>query len=119
MHNVSLNLKSHGHILLSMKLHPFPVNQSFFPSAMGKFNETALRCMAGFYTKLNVWGSLGLNFDYDGGPIIENGGPIFLYRRRILGGSKSFREGIRTGLSCQTGASKHQVIFASQPFVAT
>ena len=23
----------------------------------------------GFYTKLNVWGSLGLNFDYDGGPI--------------------------------------------------
>ena len=34
---------------------------------------------AGFYTKLNVWGSLGLNFDYDGGPIIENGGPIFLY----------------------------------------
>ena len=28
------------------------------------------------YTKLNVWGSLGLNFDYDGGPINENGGPI-------------------------------------------
>ena len=73
----------------------------------------------GFYTKLNVWGSLGLNFDYDGGPIIENGGPIFLYRRRILGGCKSFREGIRTGLSCQTGVSKHQVIFAFQPFVAT
>ena len=36
-------------------------------------------CCAGFYSKLNVWGSLGLNFDYDGGPIIENGGPIFLY----------------------------------------
>ena len=34
---------------------------------------------AGFYNKLNVWGSLGLNFDYDGGPIVENGGPIFLY----------------------------------------
>ena len=34
--------------------------------------------VAGFYTKLNVWGSLGLNFEYDGGPIIENGGPIFL-----------------------------------------
>ena len=33
----------------------------------------------GFYYKLNVWRSLGLNFDYDGGPIIENGGPIFLY----------------------------------------
>ena len=77
--------------------------------------------MTGFYTKLNVWGSLGLNFAYDGGPIIENGGPIFLYRRRILGGSKSFREAIRTGLtgSCQTGVSKHQVIFTSQPFVAT
>ena len=33
---------------------------------------------SGFYTKLNIWGSLGLNFDYDGGFIIENGGPIFL-----------------------------------------
>ena len=72
----------------------------------------------GFYTMLNVWGSLGLNFDYDGGPIIENGGPFFLYKRRILGGSKSFREGIRTGLSCQTGVAKHKAIFASQPFVA-
>ena len=41
---------------------------------------------SGFYTKLNVWGSLGLNFDYDRGPIIENGGPIFLYKRRILEG---------------------------------
>ena len=77
--------------------------------------------ITGFYTKLNVWGSLGLNFDYDGGPIIENGGPIFLYKRRILGGSTSFREGIQLGLSCQTGVAKHQhqVIFASQPFVAT
>ena len=61
----------------------------------------------GFYTKLNVWGSLGLNFVYDGGPIIENGGPIFLYKSRILEGSTSFREGIRTGLSCQTGVAKH------------
>ena len=26
---------------------------------------------------MNVWGSLGLNFDYDGGPIIENGVPSF------------------------------------------
>ena len=33
---------------------------------------------AGFYIKLVAWGSLGLNFDYDWGPIIENGGPIFL-----------------------------------------
>ena len=30
--------------------------------------------------KRPCWGSLGLNFDYDGGPIIENGGPIFLYK---------------------------------------
>ena len=74
---------------------------------------------SGFYTKLNVWGSLGLNFDYYGGPIIENGGPIFLYKRRILEGSTSFHEGIQTGLSCQTGVAKHQVIFVSQPFVAT
>ena len=48
---------------------------------------------AGFYTKLNVWGSLGLNFEYDGGPIIEIGGPIFLDKLRILEGSTSFREG--------------------------
>ena len=32
---------------------------------------------AGFYTKLNVWGSLGINFEYDGGPIIEIGVPSF------------------------------------------
>ena len=32
----------------------------------------------GFYIKLNTCGSLRLNFDYDWGPIIENGGPIFL-----------------------------------------
>ena len=51
------------------------------------------RCSPGFYTKLNVWGSLGLNFEYDGGPIIEIGGPIFLYKLRILEGSTSFREG--------------------------
>ena len=49
--------------------------------------------VSGFYTKLNVWGSLGLNFEYDGGPIIEIGGPIFLGKLRILEGSTSFREG--------------------------
>ena len=38
-------------------------------------------------------GSLGLNFEYDGGPIIEIGGPIFLDKLRILEGSTSFREG--------------------------
>ena len=37
------------------------------------------KALAGFYTKLNVWWSLGLNFEYNGGPIIEIGGPIFLY----------------------------------------
>ena len=63
---------------------------------------------AGFYTKLNVWGSLGLIFDYDGGPIIENGDPIFL--NYIW----TFHEGIRTDLLCQLGVEKHQVIFVSQ-----
>ena len=48
----------------------------------------------GFYTKLNVWGSLGLNFEYDGGPIIEIGVPIFLYKLQILVGSISFSEGL-------------------------
>ena len=47
---------------------------------------------AGFYTKLNVWGPFGLNFDYDGGPIIEIGGPIFSYKSRILEVSTSFLE---------------------------
>ena len=52
---------------------------------------------------------------------LKMGVPSFYinYKRRILGGSKSFREGIRTGLSCQTGVAKNQVIFASQLFVAT
>ena len=54
-----------------------------------------------------------------GVPSLKMGVPPFLYKRWILGGSKSFREGIQTGLSCQTGVAKHQVIFASQPFVAT
>ena len=49
--------------------------------------------LAGFYTKLNVWGSLGLNFEYDGGPIIEIGGPIILYKLQNLEGRTSFREG--------------------------
>ena len=46
----------------------------------------------GFYTKLNVWGSLGLNFEYDG-PIIEIGGPISLYKLQILEGSTFYRQG--------------------------
>ena len=31
----------------------------------------------GFYTKLNFWGSLGLSFEYDGGPILKLGVPSF------------------------------------------
>ena len=54
---------------------------------------TINRRPSGFYTKLNVWGSLGLNFEYDGGFIIEIGGPIFLDKLRILEGSTSFHEG--------------------------
>ena len=38
---------------------------------------------------MNVWGSLGLNVEYDWGPIIEIGGPIFLYKLRISEGSTS------------------------------
>ena len=68
----------------------------------------------GFYTKLNIWGSLGLHWC----PIIENGGPIFLYQLQILEDSTSFREGIRTDLSYQTGVAKYQVIFVSEPFVS-
>ena len=40
MHSVSF--KSHGPVMLSMKLLPYPVNQSCFPSALDKLNETAL-----------------------------------------------------------------------------
>ena len=54
---------------------------------------STLATKTGFYTKLNVWGSLGLNFEYDGGPIIEIGGPIFLDKLRIFEGSTSFHEG--------------------------
>ena len=50
MHNVSL--KSHGLVLLSMKLLPYPVNQSCFPSALDKLNETALRRMVPAVTSL-------------------------------------------------------------------
>ena len=45
-----------------------------------KENNIPIHTFTGFYTKLIVWGSLGLNFEYDGGPIIEIGGPIFLYK---------------------------------------
>ena len=48
MHSVSL--KSHGPVLLSMKLLPYPVNQSCFPSALNKINEAALRRMVSAVT---------------------------------------------------------------------
>ena len=57
-------------------------------------NYNIVSSFTGFTIKLNVWGSLGLNFEYDGGPIIEIGGPIFLYKLRILEGSTFFREGL-------------------------
>ena len=50
MHSVSLN--SHGPVLLSMKLLPYPVNQSCFPSALDKLNETALGRMVPAVTSL-------------------------------------------------------------------
>ena len=50
-----------------------------FQPVLCKHLSDSQNVLAGFYTKLNVWGSLRLNFDYDGGPIIENGGPIFIY----------------------------------------
>ena len=50
MHSVSL--KSHGPVLLSMKLLPYPVNQSCFPSALDKLNERALRRMIPAVTSL-------------------------------------------------------------------
>ena len=66
---------------------------------------------SGFYTRLNVWGSLGLNFDCDGGPIIENGGPIFLEFWKVVNPSvKGFEQAL---------AVKHHVIFVFQPFEAT
>ena len=50
MHSVSL--KSHGPVLLSMKLLPYPGNQSCFPSALDKLNKTALRRMVPAVTSL-------------------------------------------------------------------
>ena len=44
--------KSYGPVLLSIKLLPFLVNQRFSPSAMDKFNETALRRMVPAVTSL-------------------------------------------------------------------
>ena len=49
MHSVSL--KSHGPFL-HIKLLPFLVNQSFSPSAMDKFDKTALRRMVPAVTSL-------------------------------------------------------------------
>ena len=50
MHNVSL--KSLGPVLLSMKLLPYPVDQSCFPSALCNLNDSALRHMVPAVTSL-------------------------------------------------------------------
>ena len=50
MHSVSL--KSNGLVFWSMKLLPYPVNQSCFPSALDKLNETAFRRMVPAVTSL-------------------------------------------------------------------
>ena len=54
-------------------------SQLSYINIVGEIFSTVYTYYTGFYTKLNVWGSLGLNFDYDGGPINKNGGPIFQY----------------------------------------
>ena len=50
MHSVSL--KSDGPVLLSMKLLPYPVNQSSFPSALDKLNGIAFRRIVPAVTSL-------------------------------------------------------------------
>ena len=71
----------------------YPINEMDHSRFIVSHQKEEYISASGFYMKLNVWGSLGLNFEYDGGPIIEIGGPIFLYKLRILEGSTSFREG--------------------------
>ena len=41
------------------------------------FLNYCIKNIPGFYTKLNVWGSLGLNFEYDGVPSLKLGVPSF------------------------------------------
>ena len=72
----------------------------------------------GFYTKLNVWRSLGLNFDYGGDPIIENGGPTFNISVEFWEVVHPSVKGLEQALAVRQ-VSQHQVIFVSQPFVAT
>ena len=50
----SVSLKSHGSVLWPMKLLPFPLNQSCFPSALYKFNKTELRHMVPAVTSLAI-----------------------------------------------------------------
>ena len=61
----------------------FILNNNGPPSAHGDRVLHQVECL----------GALRLNFEYDVGPIIEIGGPIFLYKLQILEGSTSFREG--------------------------
>ena len=58
---LSILQKSNGHFQRNLSFFKVPEGVQHFPGGPG------------FYIKLNVWGSLGLNFDYDGGPIMENG----------------------------------------------
>ena len=50
MHSVSL--KSHGPVLMPMKLLPFPVNQSCFPLTLYTFKERELSHMVPAVTSL-------------------------------------------------------------------
>ena len=52
MHSASI--KSHGPVLWPVKLLSFPVNQSCFPSALEKFNETELRHTVPAVTSLAI-----------------------------------------------------------------
>ena len=73
-----------GHWLINkLQVLTFKKDRNFikdFNSTIKKLFSKWARATTGFYTKLIVWGSLGLNFEYDGGPIIEIGGPIFLHK---------------------------------------
>ena len=60
------NLNSNSHIYIYYYQSNLAPNPACYIYKMNYFTYLGF---SGFYTKLNVWGSLGLNFDYDGGPI--------------------------------------------------
>ena len=66
--------------------------------------------------ELNVWGSLGLNFDYDWGPIIENGGShLFIYGPSV----KGFKQALVVKQVSQNIKSFSYLNDNGQPFVST